>query len=222
MIKLKGNYETKKDLIITDLDGTLTNKSLVLEHYGHLINRGIIEDNGSYEAWCKDVKNEKLIVNCAISYQKAIVGLRLQDMDIENFVTEFIADDNNWYLEVLETLEVARDFGNTDILMITGSADFLVQELANQLGFDYFATIYKTTNDLINGDIVPMFGEAHKDNIIKQNVDLHLYDDIIGFGDTSSDYGIFKHCKRNILVHPTIETLKSLLILGCEIEKIID
>ena len=37
----------ERNLLLSDLDGTLTNKSLVLEHYGHLINKGIVTDDGS-------------------------------------------------------------------------------------------------------------------------------------------------------------------------------
>ena len=213
----------KRDLIISDLDGTLTSKSLVLEHFGHLISKGIVKDNGSYEAWTKDMKNEKLIVECAMSYQRVITGLEINKLDVKNFVENFINNDSNWYLEVLETLEVARDFGNTDIVLITGSADFLVEELADQLGFDFFATIYKRDikTNVLNGEIVPMFGDTHKDNIIKKHIDLHLYNEVVGFGDTSSDYGIFKHCHKNILVHPTKETLENLILKGCKIDKII-
>lgn len=211
----------KRDLIITDLDGTMTNKSLVLEHYGHLINKGILIDNGSYKAWTEDMKNEKLIVECAMSYQRAIVGMNIQDLDIKDFVTEFVANDDNWYLDVLKIMAVATNFGNTDVVMITGSADFLVEELAEQLGFGYYATIYKTKKNIIQNDIVPMFGAEHKDKCITDNIDLHLYNEIIGFGDTSSDYGIFKHCQRNILVHPTKETLANLITKDCKIEKII-
>ncbi len=219
---MKTIINNKRDLIISDLDGTLTNKSLVLEHYGHLIKNNIVEDNGSYKAWSMDMKNEKLIVNCAISYANAIVGKKLSDLDIINFVSAFAFSDDNWYLDVLQELETARDFGNTDIVIITGSADFLVQPLCEIMGFDYFATIYKRdlATDTITGDLVPMFGDTHKDNCIINNIDLHLYDDVVGYGDTSSDYGIFKHCNRNILVKPTRETLENLITKDIKIDKI--
>lgn len=215
--------EMKKDLVLSDLDGTLTKKSLVLEHYGYLIRNGIVEDDGTYKAWSMDMKNEKLITECAMSYQRALIGKSINELEVMDFITEFVYNDDNWYLEVMETLEVARDFGNTDIILITGSADFLVQPLCEILGFDCFATIYKRDlkTDKLNGEIVPMFGDTHKDKCIKNNIDLHLYDDIVGFGDTSSDYGIFKNCKRNILVHPTKETLVNLITKDVKIEKII-
>ena len=47
----------KRDLYLTDLDGTLTRKSLVLGHAGFLIKKGIIEDTGIYGAWSEDMNN---------------------------------------------------------------------------------------------------------------------------------------------------------------------
>ena len=48
MKTMKNTKEMERNLLLADLDGTLTNKSLVLEHYGHLINKGIVTDDGSY------------------------------------------------------------------------------------------------------------------------------------------------------------------------------
>lgn len=214
--------QMRKGIAICDLDGTLTNKSLVLEHYGHLIKNDIVVDNGSYQAWAMDRKNEKLIVDCAMSYQKAITGKTLSELDIFNFVSNFVSDDNNWNLDVMEHIEHLRDVEKYDITLITGSADFLVQPLCELLGFDCFATVYKRDlkTDRLTGDIVGMFAEGQKDECIKNNIDLHLYNDVIGYGDTSSDYGIFKHCTTNYLVHPTTETLKNLIVKNVKIEKI--
>lgn len=219
MMNLK---EMKRDLIISDLDGTLTKKSLVLEHYGYLIKNDIVEDDGTYKAWSMDMKNEKLITECAMSYQRAIIGKSINELEVMDFVTEFVYNDDNWHLEVMETLEVARDFGNTDIVLITGSADFLVQPLCEILGFDSFSTIY--TRDLktgkLDGNVIGMFAEGQKSECIQKNIDLHLYNEVIGYGDTASDFGIFQYCHKNYLVEPTKETLEKLVLKGVKIEKI--
>lgn len=211
----------KRGIMISDLDGTITNKSLVLEHYGHLIKKGIVADNGSYSAWVEDMKNEKLIVQCAMSYQKAITGKRLQELDINNFIEEFI-NGNNWHEEVLEMLVRSAESKEVDVVLITGSADFLVQPLCEKFGFDCFATIYQRDlkEDRLTGEVVGMFAENQKDDCIKNNIDLHLYNEVIGLGDTASDYGIFKHCQKNYLVQPTKETLEKLIVKGARIEKI--
>lgn len=209
-----------KNLYLTDLDGTLTRKSLVLGHAGFLIERGIIEDTGIYGAWCEDMKNEKLIVALAQDYQRQLKDKRIEDLMVHEFIEEFLGDEHNWY-NTLEMLTTARNFGD-DICLITGSSDFLVKELAEQLDFNWFATKYHTAeNGTLTGEITGMFADFQKDEVIKNNFDLSEYSVVIGLGDTSSDYGIFKHCDVNYLVDPTKETLEKLILKGCKIDKII-
>ena len=208
-----------KNLYLTDLDGTLTRKSLVLGHAGFLIERGIIEDTGIYGAWCEDMKNEKLIVALAQDYQRQLNGKRIEDLMVHEFIEDFLGDENNWY-NTLEMLVTARNFGD-DVCLITGSGDFLVKELAEQLDFNWFATKYHTENGILTGEITGMFADFQKDEVIRNNFDLSEYSVVIGLGDTASDYGIFKHCDVNYLVDPTKETLEKLILKGCKIDKII-
>ena len=208
-----------KNLYLTDLDGTLTRKSLVLGHAGFLIERGIIEDTGIYGAWCEDMKNEKLIVALAQDYQRQLNGKRIEDLMVHEFIEDFLGDENNWY-NTLEMLVTARNFGD-DVCLITGSGDFLVKELAEQLDFNWFATKYHTENGILTGEITGMFADFQKDEAIRNNFDLSEYSVVIGLGDTASDYGIFKHCDVNYLVDPTKETLEKLILKGCKIDKII-
>ena len=208
-----------KSLYLTDLDGTLTRKSLVLGHAGFLIKKGIIEDTGIYGAWSEDMKNEKLIVALAQDYQRQLNGKRIEDLMVHEFIEDFLGDENNWY-NTLEMLVVARNFGD-DVCLITGSGDFLVKELAEQLDFNWFATKYHTENGILTGEITGMFADFQKDEVIRNNFDLSEYSVVIGLGDTASDYGIFKHCDVNYLVDPTKETLEKLIVKGCKIDKII-
>ena len=208
-----------KSLYLTDLDGTLTRKSLVLGHAGFLIERGIIEDTGIYGAWCEDMKNEKLIVALAQDYQRQLKDKRIEDLMVHEFIEDFLGDENNWY-NTLEMLITARNFGE-EVCLITGSSDFLVKELAERLNFKWFATKYHTENGILTGEITGMFADYQKDEVIRNNFDLSEYSFVIGLGDTASDYGIFKHCDINYLVDPTKETLEKLILKGCKIDKII-
>ena len=211
--------EMKRCLYLSDMDGTLTRKSLVLGHAGFLIEREIIEDTGIYGAWCEDMKNEKLIVALAQDYQRQLNGKRIEDLMVHEFIEDFLGDENNWY-NTLEMLVTARNFGD-DVCLITGSGDFLVKELAEQLDFNWFATKYHTENGILTGEITGMFADFQKDEAIRNNFDLSEYSVVIGLGDTASDYGIFKHCDVNYLVDPNKETLEKLILKGCKIDKII-
>lgn len=198
-----------KKIIFTDVDGTLTRKSLVLSHAGFLIEKGIIKDDGSYNAWCQDMKNESLIIAVAENYRSQITGLKESDMQAQSFITKFFEQKDNWY-NTLDKIKDKQKQGYA-VSLITGSSDFLVKHLANILQCDYHATQYlKDENGCFTGEIKGMFSETQKDNCIQSNYNLKEYSEIEAWGDTASDYGLFKHASYKILVDPTFETLKTL------------
>lgn len=198
-----------KKIIFTDVDGTLTKKSLVLSHAGFLIEKGIIKDDGSYNAWYQDMKNESLIVAVAENYRSQITGLKESDMQAQTFIIDFFLKGDNWY-NTLGTLTKMQNQG-CEVSLITGSSDFLVKHLADILECDYHATQYlKDENGCFTGEIIGMFSETQKDECIQTNYNLEEYSEVEAWGDTASDYGLFKHASRKVLVDPTFETLKTL------------
>lgn len=198
-----------KKLILTDVDGTLTKKSVVLSHAGYLVEQGIIKDDGSYEAWSQDMKNESLIVAVAENYRSQITGLKESDMQAEKFIHEFYTDKKNWY----DTLKILRSQvkNGYEVCLVTGSSDFLIKHLADILQCSYHATEYlKDENGRFTGSVNGMFSETQKDDCIQWNYNISEYDIVEAWGDTASDYGLFKHADYNVLVDPTFETLKTL------------
>lgn len=198
-----------KKLILTDVDGTLTKKSIVLSHAGYLIEKGTIKDDGSYKAWSQDMKNESLIVAVAENYRSQITGLKESDMQAEKFIHEFYTDKKNWY----DTLDKIKDKQKEgyEVCLITGSSDFLIKHLATILGCDYHATEYlKDENGCYTGAVNGMFSETQKDDCVQWHYNLNEYHKIEAWGDTASDFGLFKHATYKMLVDPTFETLKTL------------
>ena len=207
-----------KKLILTDVDGTLTKKSIVLSHAGFLIENKVIDDDGSYQAWVQDMKNEHLITSVAENYRSQIVGLKESDMKAKEFIENFCKTKENWY-SLFEKVECEKK--ETEIVLITGSADFLIKHLADFLQVGYYATKYlKDENDCFTGEVIGMFSENQKDDCIQWNVNINEYSHIEAWGDTSSDYGLFKHADYTILVDPTKQTLET-LITKQKIDKII-
>lgn len=196
-----------KKIIFTDLDGTLTKRSLVLEHCGFLINKGIIPDDGSYDAWKDDVKNEKLIFDVATNYRHQITGKTIDELKVKEFIKYFSSHSRFWYNDMLDRLALEKD-SNTDIWLITGSADFLVKELADLWQVNYKATTYTLDNGKLTGNIYGMFSEDQKDDFVKNYLHSKNYDIVEGWGDTSSDNGIFKNANYSLLVEPTQQTTK--------------
>lgn len=198
-----------KKIILTDVDGTLTKKSVVLSHAGYLIEQGIIKDDGSFKAWSQDMKNENLIVAVAENYRSQITGLKESDMQAQAFIAKFFAKPENWYNTLGRIIEKKKD--GYEVCLVTGSSDFLIKHLANILQCSYHATEYlKDENGCFTGKVKGMFSETQKDDCIQWNYNLNEYDEIEAWGDTASDYGLFKHATYKILVDPTFETLKTL------------
>lgn len=198
-----------KKIIFSDVDGTLTKKSLVLSHAGFLIEKGVIKDDGSYNAWYQDMKNEGLIIAVAENYRSQITGLKESDMQAQTFITKFFEQKDNWY-STLDKIKEKQNQGYA-VSLITGSSDFLVKHLANILQCDYHATQYlKDENGCFTGEIKGMFSENQKDACVQSNYNLNEYSEVQAWGDTASDYGLFKHASYKMLVDPTFETLKTL------------
>lgn len=198
-----------KKLILTDVDGTLTKKSVVLSHAGYLIEQGIIKDDGSYKAWSQDMKNESLIVAVAENYRSQITGLKESDMQAQIFIAKFFAKTDNWY----DTLGKIKDKQKEgyEVCLVTGSSDFLIKHLADILQCNYHATEYlKDKNGCYTGEVKGMFSETQKDDCVQWHYNLNEYDEIEAWGDTASDFGLFKHANYKVLVDPTFETLKTL------------
>lgn len=210
----------KQILVITDLDGTLTNKSLVLEHCGFLEKNGIIDTHGAYQNWKADMKNEKLIVECAIAYQSALKGKTLEDMRAKEFCMEFLQNENNWYDTILE-LEGRQSY------IISGSADFLVRALCAEFRqYEQYERVYgmgskyEIVDNVFTGKIiVPMFSADTKRQVIKTLVHDDVY--VIGMGDTSSDFPILERADYSILVEPTEKTMKEVLKNKIKIDRLV-
>lgn len=193
-------------MVVTDMDGTLTKTSIVLDHAGVLIENGIIKDDGSYYAWKDDVKNEKLIVAVAENYRHQLTGMKVSDLMVEEFVTNSLADHKNWYT-TLDTITNMKNCGH-EVVILSGSSDFLVEEVARQLGFVGVGSHYHTDeNGCLTGGVDGMFHAQAKSDWIEGHVNFDKTE-ILGFGDTSSDYGIAEHSAEFWLVEPTTQTVE--------------
>jgi phosphoserine phosphatase len=198
--------------VITDLDGTLTKGSIVLNHALFLESKGIIDTQGTGNAWVSDRKNEKLIVNLAMAYRTGITGLKLDDLMIDEYIGT---------IKIAELTSAINELKGNDVLLITGSPSYLAEPFARVLEgvldctIKVEGSIYEVVDNRITGKITrPAF--AGKQEIINENPEFENSD--LGLGDTFSDFPILNNAKRKILVEPNQDTLEKYKSAGIEFE----
>lgn len=199
-----------KKLFLSDVDGTLVKRSLMLSHAGFLLKHGLISDNGIYDAWRQDVKNEDLISHLAEHYRFEIIGKTVNDLHVSDYLSTYLANNNNVY-STLEKLCEEKEKGN-DVHLVSGSPDFLVERLAMLYGFEWKSSKYYTNkNAEFTGKVKGMYSKRQKQNYVKK-LDLSDYSHITALGDTKSDEGLFVFGDYNILVDPSQQTKETIKV----------
>lgn len=190
--------------VLSDVDGTLTKGSLVLDHAIFLHNSKDINLGDLPQKWLNDPKNEKLIVELASKYKDEIKGMDEQDLRVDEFLDNYENNDDRFY----STLNQLKDFKKHgwEVQLISGSPDFLVQNFANRNGFFGKGSDYKKDeNGKLNGDVEGMFGADAKHGFI-QKLNMSRFKRVLAFGDTVSDKPLFESSHHSTLVDPTEET----------------
>jgi len=199
-------------LILSDVDGTLVKGSLVLNHACALHDKGVIDLGDLPEKWKADMKNEVIIQELAETYRDKIIGLHLKDLETKEFIDEVVSDSNNFYSSIDEIRTMKR--GGAEVILISGSPQYLVGELAKKFGFKGIGSDYQTDRTgHLNGKVVGMFFAEAKEKVVAESIDLNEHRvQIHAYGDTSSDKPLFDKAHHKVIVDPTSETLRKLNI----------
>lgn len=202
-------------IALSDVDGTIVRKSLVLNHAVTLHRDSIIDLGELPERWVKDIKNESLITALAEGYRDSIVGKTVEDIRVNEYIADVVADKSNFY-SILGRLTTLRDAG-VPVVLISGSPSYLVDRFAGNYGFKSAGSDYKMDSfGRFTGEVVGMFhGTAKRDYLT--TLGLERYEDILAFGDTQSDAPLFESASYSVLVEPTAETHAALFSLVHEI-----
>ena len=203
VIEVPHNPDAKY-AVLSDVDGTLTRGSLVLDHAIYLHEHGDIDLGNLPQKWKKDPKNEKIIVKLAEKYREQIKGKNLEDLRVDEFLDKYENNDNQFY----STMDQLKEFNRCgwEVQLISGSPNFLVQPFAERHGFYGKGSDYKTDDDgNLNGDIEGMFGGKAKQGYIEK-LGISRFKRILAFGDTASDQPLFDNSHHSTLVDPSEET----------------
>lgn len=210
------NYTGSKQVVLSDVDGTVVRGSLVLQHAISLHETGIINLGDLPAIWRAEMKNEHHITGLAVAYQQAITGMNVADLNVDGFIDSICENSANFYssLARLITLKSA----GAEVVLVSGSPDFLVGNFGNRFGFGHAASKYALdSTGRLTGHIEGMFSAPAKRAYVN-SLNLAGYRDIFAFGDTSSDVPLFEAASYSVLVDPNEETRLS---LGATVNEIV-
>lgn len=194
-----------KKVILSDVDGTILSGSLVLDHACWLEAKGIVSLGEASKNWLSEKKNEKYIFELGLAYRKAIAGMKIRNLRIDEFFESYSQEVENYNTSVLAAIEAYRNFGYK-LTLVTGSPCFLVEKLAKHLGAEFIATKYKINpHGKLTGNVYENYTYAGK----KKNLKNYIVggEDIVAFGDTRSDEALFELARKSFLCHPTPRTI---------------
>lgn len=193
-------------LIFSDVDGTLIDGSLVLNHACWLHENGDIDLGNLPEKWKNDIKNETIMSELAQGYQKAITGLTEEELRVNDYLETVFAEVA--FYDSISHLEEARDKGD-EVVLVTGSSHFLAEPFAERMGFSVYSSKYLMKDGRLSGDVIPMFTAAAKREVVG-SFDKNKYSVVVAYGDTASDLPLFEASDFGILVDPNSETRSTL------------
>lgn len=194
--------------VLSDVDGTILQGSLVLEHAVSLHEQEKIHLGDLPGKWLADKKNETYISGLAEAYRDAIIGFRVDELGIDTFLDHLCENDNSFYSSMNRLLDYRND--GSPVTLISGSPHFLVEKFAQRYGFDGVGSDYHTNVDgTLNGNIDGMFGADAKRAYVA-NMQLQKDRPIHAYGDTPSDAPLFEAASYSVLVAPNTDTRSAL------------
>ncbi|MGL5126058.1 MAG: HAD family hydrolase [Fusobacteriaceae bacterium] len=202
-----------------DIDGTIYRNSLLIEHFKKLIKYELL-DIGEYESKVKDTFKkwdervgdyDNYLQGLTQTYVKAVKGLSLkynefisdQVMELEgNRVYKYTRDMINWH----------KEQGHV-VIFISGSPDFLVSRMAKKWGADdYCGSIYHVENEMLSGEISPMWDSANKLKAIEKFCEKYKIEleESYAYGDTNGDFSMLNMVGHPRAINPSKELLEKI------------
>ena len=201
----------KQVAALFDIDGTIFRGSLLIEHFKLLLKYNLIPE----EFYTSKIKNLEIAyknreVDYEIYLEALVDSYRLAIIGLDKLTIDFTAEQTilNCYKKIYkftkDEIKKHKEKGNK-VIFISGSPDFLVNKMADKLNADlWFGSTYLHKNNLITGDVIPMWDSKSKENTINKLVDFYNLDleNSFAYGDTTGDFIILKSVKNNFAINP--------------------
>ena len=202
-----------------DIDGTICRGSLMESHFKALVKYKILpeEIDNKYvkpleEAWQNREINYDTYLNKLVEvYTAGIRGISQEDAE---FIAKTVInnDHKRLYTYTRDKIKEHKALGHK-IILISGSPDFLVSRMAQELDADiWFGTTYLTKNGRYTGEIIPMWDSFSKHSTIERLEKYYGIDmeNSYAYGDTNGDYLMLAKVGHPIAINPNVELIERL------------
>lgn len=215
---------------IFDIDGTIFRDSLLVAHFKKMIKNEILPEavkkhlEPLEKAWeNREIDYDKYLNAQVDVYAKTIVGLDVADVEFAARKT-IETESKKLYKFTREQIKWHKEQGHT-IIFISGSPDFLVSKMAEELGADlWFGTSYLIKHDKYTGKIIPMWDSVSKQTTIdriKSSFDIDL-ENSYAYGDTNGDFLMLKSVGHPVAVNPNFELISRLQAENLDAEIVLE
>ena len=200
-----------------DIDGTIYREGLITEVFKKIIKYELVdkekwenEVRPAYISWDKRQGDyDTYLLKMVDIYMEAIIGTG--EEHIKHIARKVIEQKGDRvYTFTRERIKWHKNQGHI-VIAISGSPIELVKEMSEKYHMDdYRGTIYEVDeNGKYNGEVIPMWDSNSKKKAInelveKYNIDLN---NSYAYGDTSSDYTMFKSVSCPFAINPTKELI---------------
>lgn len=204
-----------------DIDGTLYREGLIAEIFKKLVKYEIIEPEKwyndvrpEYQKWDKRQGNyDNYLLKMAGIYIEAVKGLHKSQVE---FIAKKVVNQkgDRVYTFTRDRIKWHKEQGHK-IIIISGSPQELVREMAEKYGFDDFMGAVYTINedDIYTGEVIAMWDSISKEKAVNDFQKLYDIDlnSSYAYGDTAGDFTMLGLVGNPICVNPTRELINKVL-----------
>ena len=207
----------KKKVALFDVDGTIFRGSLLIEHFKKMITAKYLpmqlwesKVKDKYLLWNhRETKNayEDYMTSVALSYIEGLYEAKCSYYTIEKLASEVV--EEKWkecYRYTIDRIMWHKQ-NNYDVILVSGSPDFLVSKFAKKLNCKYYATEYIFEENLFSGKTNAMWNNAAKQEKVRKIMKEYDFKDSYAYGDTISDIPMLKAVEYPIMINPNQELL---------------
>lgn len=206
----------KKTAAIFDIDGTIFRDSLLLKHLEKGVQYDLFpvaleEEIKPYKrAWeNRELDYDDYLNHAAVFYTKYLKGKNVDDVE---FVARKVLEKEGkkLYTYTKDRIEWHKEQGH-EIIFISGSPNFLVDKLAEQLGAKVvYSSVYVTKDSVFTGDVIPMWDSKSKETVMNGLAKFFDFATSYAYGDTSGDYEMLMSVAYPTAINPNQKLLNQL------------